>query len=208
MRYSPARDPPPAVSHSLQKTPGLAGIVPLWLILTSFLSFPPALLSQFYSESGMPTKHLSDSVCAVCGQQIFVDVSEEGIIENTYRLSCNHVYPAWSSWAASLTTCTLQSGMEGTVMTLGMPSRPLRGGESQEAHIWVMSSDREANPREWKRLPPLVFLIDGSHLCVSSVSSLARSEGSLSYTSCCKIGSVAREEHPLTGSLSAGIKCP
>ncbi|XP_053418777.1 RING finger protein 121 isoform X1 [Nycticebus coucang] len=46
----------------------------------------------FYSESGMPTKHLSDSVCAVCGQQIFVDVSEEGIIENTYRLSCNHVF--------------------------------------------------------------------------------------------------------------------
>nr|KAF6325599.1 ring finger protein 121 [Myotis myotis] len=46
----------------------------------------------FYSESGMPTKHLSDSMCAVCGQQIFVDVSEEGIIENTYRLSCNHVF--------------------------------------------------------------------------------------------------------------------
>lgn len=42
----------------------------------------------------MPTKHLSDSVCAVCGQQIFVDVNEEGIIENTYRLSCNHVYPS------------------------------------------------------------------------------------------------------------------
>lgn len=45
----------------------------------------------------MPTKHLSDSVCAVCGQQIFVDVNEEGIIENTYRLSCNHVYPALCS---------------------------------------------------------------------------------------------------------------
>lgn len=42
----------------------------------------------------MPTKHLSDSVCAVCGQQILVDVNEEGIIENTYRLSCNHVYPS------------------------------------------------------------------------------------------------------------------
>lgn len=51
-------------------------------------------LAQFYSASGMPTKHLSDSVCAVCGQQIFVDVNEEGIIENTYRLSCNHVYPS------------------------------------------------------------------------------------------------------------------
>lgn len=48
---------------------------------------------QFYSASGMPTKHLSDSICAVCGQPILVDVSEEGIIENTYRLSCNHVYP-------------------------------------------------------------------------------------------------------------------
>ncbi|NXY79368.1 RN121 protein, partial [Glareola pratincola] len=47
---------------------------------------------RFYSASGMPTKHLSDTVCAVCGQQIFVDVNEEGIIENTYRLSCNHVF--------------------------------------------------------------------------------------------------------------------
>ena len=74
-----------------------------------FLSFPCVLLSQFYSESGIPTKHLSDSMCAVCGQQIHVDVSEEGIIENTYRLSCNHVYPAWSSWVI----CTLQSGREG-----------------------------------------------------------------------------------------------
>ncbi|XP_066444497.1 E3 ubiquitin ligase RNF121 isoform X2 [Eleutherodactylus coqui] len=46
----------------------------------------------FYSASGMPTKHLSDNVCAVCGQRIFVDVNEEGIIENTYRLSCNHVF--------------------------------------------------------------------------------------------------------------------
>lgn len=44
----------------------------------------------------MPTKHLSDDICAVCGQPILVDVSEEGIIENTYRLSCNHVYPSLS----------------------------------------------------------------------------------------------------------------
>uniref|UniRef100_A0A671ML18 RING-type domain-containing protein n=2 Tax=Sinocyclocheilus TaxID=75365 RepID=A0A671ML18_9TELE len=47
---------------------------------------------NYYSASGMPTKHLSDSICAVCGQPILVDVSEEGIIENTYRLSCNHVF--------------------------------------------------------------------------------------------------------------------
>lgn len=53
-------------------------------------------LFQYYSASGMPTKHLSDNICAVCGQPILVDVSEEGIIENTYRLSCNHVYPSVS----------------------------------------------------------------------------------------------------------------
>ena len=97
----------------------------------------------------MPTKHLSDSVCAVCGQQIFVDVSEEGIIENTYRLSCNHVYPAWSSWATSLLPRAHSSqGGKGVVMTLGVLSRTLRVGESQEADIWVMSSAREADPQE------------------------------------------------------------
>lgn len=46
----------------------------------------------------MPTKHLSDNICAVCGQPILVDVSEEGIIENTYRLSCNHVYPSCETY--------------------------------------------------------------------------------------------------------------
>ncbi|KAG8008345.1 hypothetical protein GBF38_019475, partial [Nibea albiflora] len=39
----------------------------------------------YYSASGMPTKHLSDNICAVCGQPILVDVSEEGIIENTWE---------------------------------------------------------------------------------------------------------------------------
>lgn len=46
----------------------------------------------YYTESGMPTKHLSDSICAVCGQTTLVDASQEGIIENTYRLTCNHVF--------------------------------------------------------------------------------------------------------------------
>ncbi|XP_041055941.1 RING finger protein 121 isoform X2 [Carcharodon carcharias] len=46
----------------------------------------------YYSASGMPTKHLSNEICAVCGQKIFVDVNEEGIIENTYMLTCNHVF--------------------------------------------------------------------------------------------------------------------
>lgn len=51
------------------------------------------LSQQFYSDSGMPTRSLSDSICAVCGQKIIVELDEEGLIENTYQLSCNHVYP-------------------------------------------------------------------------------------------------------------------
>ncbi|XP_027453968.1 RING finger protein 175 isoform X6 [Zalophus californianus] len=45
----------------------------------------------FYSISGMPTRSLSDNVCAVCGQ-IIVQLDEEGLTENTYQLSCNHVF--------------------------------------------------------------------------------------------------------------------
>ncbi|KAB1282728.1 RING finger protein 175, partial [Camelus dromedarius] len=46
----------------------------------------------FYSVSGMPTRSLSDNICAVCGQQIIVELDEEGLIENTYQLSCRHVF--------------------------------------------------------------------------------------------------------------------
>lgn len=41
----------------------------------------------------MPTRSLSDDICAVCGQKIIVELDEEGLIENTYQLSCKHVYP-------------------------------------------------------------------------------------------------------------------
>ncbi|XP_067847802.1 RING finger protein 175 isoform X2 [Heptranchias perlo] len=46
----------------------------------------------FYNFGSMPSRNLSDDICAVCGQKIFVDISEEGIIEDTYQLSCNHVW--------------------------------------------------------------------------------------------------------------------
>lgn len=86
----------------------------------SLLSLCSAL-AQFYSASGMPTKHLSDSVCAVCGQQILVDVNEEGIIENTYRLSCNHVYPSPPAPASRLTGSAGQSSCPAA-----SPKRPSR----------------------------------------------------------------------------------
>ncbi|KAM6268213.1 RING finger protein 175 [Spheniscus humboldti] len=46
----------------------------------------------FYNVSGIPTRNLSNDICAVCRQKIFVNINEEGITENTYQLSCNHVF--------------------------------------------------------------------------------------------------------------------
>uniref|UniRef100_A0A8C8AJD1 Ring finger protein 175 n=1 Tax=Otus sunia TaxID=257818 RepID=A0A8C8AJD1_9STRI len=46
----------------------------------------------FYSISGIPTTNFSNDICTICRQKIFVDINEEGIIQNTYQLSCNHVF--------------------------------------------------------------------------------------------------------------------
>ncbi|CAN0056946.1 unnamed protein product [Bubo scandiacus] len=48
--------------------------------------------SMFYSISGIPATNLSNDICTICRQKIFVDINEEGIIQNTYQLSCNHVF--------------------------------------------------------------------------------------------------------------------
>lgn len=41
----------------------------------------------------MPSRNLTNDICAVCGQRILVNVEEEGFIEDTYQLSCGHLYP-------------------------------------------------------------------------------------------------------------------
>ncbi|CAD7080224.1 unnamed protein product [Hermetia illucens] len=46
----------------------------------------------YYSPQGMPTRSLESNICAVCGNHIIVSENEEGVIENTYKLSCNHVF--------------------------------------------------------------------------------------------------------------------
>lgn len=46
----------------------------------------------YYTPQGIPTRHLEDNVCAVCGNRLIVSEKEEGVIENTYKLSCNHVF--------------------------------------------------------------------------------------------------------------------
>ncbi|XP_072945270.1 E3 ubiquitin ligase Rnf121 [Epargyreus clarus] len=46
----------------------------------------------YYTKEGIPTRQLESNVCAVCGNQLLVDVNVEGVIENTYKLTCGHVF--------------------------------------------------------------------------------------------------------------------
>nr|XP_032522965.1 RING finger protein 121 [Danaus plexippus plexippus] len=46
----------------------------------------------YYTREGMPTRHLESNVCAVCGNELLVSEHEEGVIENTYKLPCSHVF--------------------------------------------------------------------------------------------------------------------
>lgn len=46
----------------------------------------------YYTPKGIPTRHLERNVCAVCGNQLLTDVNESGVIENTYKLTCDHVF--------------------------------------------------------------------------------------------------------------------
>ncbi|XP_015599995.1 RING finger protein 121 isoform X2 [Cephus cinctus] len=46
----------------------------------------------YYTPDSMPTRTLDPSVCAVCGNKLLVSEHEEGVIENTYKLSCEHVF--------------------------------------------------------------------------------------------------------------------
>ncbi|XP_030747252.1 RING finger protein 121 [Sitophilus oryzae] len=46
----------------------------------------------YYTAQGMPTKNLHPNVCAICGNRLLVSTDEEGVIENTYSLSCGHVF--------------------------------------------------------------------------------------------------------------------
>ncbi|XP_050511794.1 RING finger protein 121 [Diabrotica virgifera virgifera] len=46
----------------------------------------------YYSPQGISTRNLDPSVCAVCGNKLLVSEDEEGVIENTYKLSCEHVF--------------------------------------------------------------------------------------------------------------------
>lgn len=49
-------------------------------------------LFQYYTPQGMPIRSLEQNVCAVCGNDLLVSEKDTGVIENTYKLSCHHVF--------------------------------------------------------------------------------------------------------------------
>lgn len=50
--------------------------------------FPP----QYYTPQGMPNRNLEQNVCAVCGNDLLVSENESGVLEDTFKLSCHHVF--------------------------------------------------------------------------------------------------------------------
>ncbi|KAM6132706.1 LOW QUALITY PROTEIN: RING finger protein 175 [Pterocles gutturalis] len=50
------------------------------------------ILALVNRHLGISTRNLPNDICTVCGQEIFVEISEEGIIKNTCQLSCNHMF--------------------------------------------------------------------------------------------------------------------
>lgn len=44
----------------------------------------------YYKPEGIPSRQLEQDVCALCGNKFLVKVDQEGVMENTYRLSCSH----------------------------------------------------------------------------------------------------------------------
>jgi len=46
----------------------------------------------YYQPEGIPARHLESDMCALCGNKFLVKVGEEGVVENTYRLTCGHEF--------------------------------------------------------------------------------------------------------------------
>lgn len=51
-----------------------------------------ASIGYYKCDKGIPDKHLEKDVCAVCGNKLLVAVGEEGVLEDTFRLSCGHEF--------------------------------------------------------------------------------------------------------------------
>ncbi|XP_050442834.1 RING finger protein 121 [Adelges cooleyi] len=46
----------------------------------------------YYTPQGIPTRSLEKNICAVCGNKLLLNAGEEGIIESTFQLTCDHIF--------------------------------------------------------------------------------------------------------------------
>lgn len=46
----------------------------------------------YYNIEGIPSKALPKNVCGLCANQLFVSEKEQGVIEDSYKLNCDHVF--------------------------------------------------------------------------------------------------------------------
>lgn len=68
------------------------GVSLVWELTWGLVFEVPGYSFQYYTPKGIPTRHLERNVCAVCGNQLLTEVNETGVIEDTYKLSCDHVF--------------------------------------------------------------------------------------------------------------------
>lgn len=46
----------------------------------------------YYNVDGIPTKTLPKDLCALCAHKLFVSENDQGVIEDTYKLPCDHTF--------------------------------------------------------------------------------------------------------------------
>lgn len=46
----------------------------------------------YYSKNGLPSRYLDEGVCAVCGNEVHLNIDTEKQNEKTFQLNCNHMF--------------------------------------------------------------------------------------------------------------------
>uniref|UniRef100_A0A915IXB9 RING-type domain-containing protein n=1 Tax=Romanomermis culicivorax TaxID=13658 RepID=A0A915IXB9_ROMCU len=63
-----------------------------WLTDFWILVLKIDLIFAYYTAEGLPKRILEPETCAICGNRILVGPNESGLVENTYRLACSHLF--------------------------------------------------------------------------------------------------------------------
>jgi len=60
--------------------------------LAEICSDTMAVKIGYYAKEGFPMKTPDTSICAICGNPLLVTTEDEGVLEDTFKLSCSHVF--------------------------------------------------------------------------------------------------------------------